>query len=78
MKLSAKTRPHLLRLLLLGVVLGTLSWGILEKLAALSGFPFDLSLGPIGFDMYIISAYIRINPGSVLGAFLGYRMFAAA
>lgn len=78
MKLSAKTRPHLLRLLFLGLMLGTLSWGIIEKVAALSGLPFDVSLGPIGFDIYVISAYIRINPGSVLGAFLGYRLFASA
>jgi hypothetical protein len=78
MKLNTKTRTYFVRFLLLGIIIGTLSWAIIEKLLALLGLPFDLSLGPIGLDFYLISLFFRVNPGTLLGALLGYRLFAKA
>ena len=67
MKLIRKNLTPLLIFLFLGLVIGTLAWGLLERLVALGGREFSLSVGPLGFDLGVISFYLRFNPGSLLG-----------
>ncbi len=78
MKLNSKTGSYLTRFIFLGVVIGTLSWAIIERLLSFAGIPLDLSIGPLGADLYVISLYFRANPGTILGALLGYRLFIRA
>ncbi len=75
MKLSKRTSGHFLRLLILGIVLGTLFWELLEKIIALSGGALSLSVGPVGFDTGVLAVRLIINPGSFLGALGGYALF---
>jgi hypothetical protein len=76
LKLTGKTFRPLLLLIFLGTVIGTLAWGILERLIShLSARPFDLSVGPLGFDLGVLQFYIKINPGSLLGAAGGFFIF---
>lgn len=75
MKLIKKNLQPLLLLLFLGLLIGTLSWDILERLAAAAGLPFSLSVGPVGFDLEVISFFIRFNPGTFLGAAGGILLF---
>lgn len=67
MKLSAKTLPVFLRILLLFLVIGTLTWEIVERVVALAGGTLDLSVGPVGFDVDVIAFWIAANPGTLLG-----------
>ena len=67
MKLSGKNLPVLFRLLLICVVVGTLAWEVIERLVALAGVALDLSVGPVGFDIEVLSIYIAVNPGTLLG-----------
>jgi hypothetical protein len=63
-------------LIFLGTIAGTLAWGILEKIIShFSSRPFDLSAGPLGFDLGALMFYIRVNPGSLLGAAGGFWLF---
>lgn len=78
MKLNSKTRVHLVRFLLLGLIIGTLAWGIIERLFAYAGLPFSLNAGPIGFDIGVLSVHMSVNPGSLIGLALGYRLFTGA
>jgi hypothetical protein len=67
MKLSSKNLPVLFRLILLCTVVGTLAWELVERLVALAGGALDLSVGPVGFDIEVLSIYIAVNPGTLLG-----------
>ena len=62
-------------LLFVAAVVGTLAWGLLERLLALGGATVDASVGPIGFDLHVISLYFRFNPGSILGLITGALIF---
>ncbi len=75
MKYIPKNRPVLIRLLILGATTGTLLWALCEMLADAAGLPFCLSLGPVGFDLYVVSFFLRINPGTFLGAAAGFLIF---
>ena len=75
MKLNARNRPTLIRLTLLGILTGSLAWGLLEALLRLFGFSLSLELGPVGFDLYILSLWLRINPGSLFGLIGGMLLF---
>lgn len=66
-KLNSKNLPVLIRLLLLCMVVCTLAWELVQRLLALAGVALDLSLGPIGFDIQVISLYVQANPGTLLG-----------
>ena len=75
MKLIKKnTRPFLL-LLFLGLLIGTLTWDIIERLFAMGGIDFSLNTPPIGFDMGVIRFYLRFNPGSFFGCGGGIILF---
>jgi len=75
MKLTSKSLSTLVILIVLVGVAGTLSWEILERLLALFSFPLDLRVGPIGFDTGILSMHMLVNPGTIAGGIVGYRMF---
>ncbi len=76
-KLVKKNLTPFVTILVLGLIIGTLAWDILERIFAAAGLPFSLSTGRIGFDLDVIAFYIRINPGSFLGAAGGVLLFRA-
>ncbi len=75
MKLTAKTRPWLSRMIFIGMIGGTLVWSIVEILFHNVGIPLNLTIGPIGFDLYVISFWLRINPGTLLGGASAWILF---
>ena len=75
MKLTKKNRSSLVLVLILGLLIGTLSWEVLERIIALTGRQLDLSIGPVGFDLHVVSVWIRLNPGSFLGTIAGIILF---
>jgi hypothetical protein len=75
MKLIKKHVGAFLLLVLLGIFIGTLAWDIIERIFAQAGLPFSLETGPIGFDIGVLSVYMKINPGSFLGAAGGILLF---
>lgn len=75
MKLSKRTLGHFLRLVFLGLAVGTLAWELLERIIALGGAEFNLSTGPVGFDAGVVALWFEINPGSPIGALAGWLLF---
>ena len=75
MKLAARNVGVLIRLLILTTVVGTLVWEIIERLLGLLNVALDLSVGPIGFDIEVISFSIMANPGTVLGIPVAILLF---
>ena len=67
MKLNSKNLPVLIRLFLICIVVSTLAWELLERFLAMGGVTIDLSVGPIGFDIQVISIFLQVNPGTLLG-----------
>jgi hypothetical protein len=75
MKLSGRTRSTFVLFLLLGVLIGSLAWELLERILARFSLELGLSLGPVGFDLAVLAFSLVINPGSVLGALGGALLF---
>ena len=75
MKLNSKNLPVLFRLLILCIVVGSLAWELLERLLELGGVGMDLSLGPVGFDIDVVSLYLKVNPGTLLGVIPAVFLF---
>ena len=75
MKLIKKNAGLFSLLFLLGLVTGTLAWEIFERILLLAGTRLDLSVGPFGFDLDVIAVYLKVNPGSLLGAAAGVFLF---
>jgi hypothetical protein len=75
MKLTKKNSGLFALLIFLGLLIGTFSWEILERILLTAGAPIDLSAGPIGFDLDVISLFIKVNPGSLVGAAAGVVFF---
>ncbi len=49
------------------VVVGTLTWEVLERVAAYAfGEGPELTVGPYGFDIGVLAVWVRLNPGSIL------------
>ncbi len=67
MKYTKKNRPILLRMLLLAVLIGTFAWDLLERVLHMADIPLDLAIGPVGFDLHVISCYLYLNPGTLFG-----------
>ncbi len=64
MKLKAST---IAGVTLLCVMVGTLTWEILERLATFAfGDGPTLTVGPYGFDLGVLAVWVRLNPGSIL------------
>ncbi len=75
MKLTAKNLPTLLRILLLCLLVGTLAWEILERVLEYAGLPLSLGIGPVGFDLRVISLWAMFNPGSLIGIVPAFLLF---
>lgn len=67
MKITQKYLKYLYLFIILGIVIGSLCWEIFERIVHLSGINLDLSVGPVGFDISVLSVYLKINPGSFIG-----------
>lgn len=68
---SAPISPQLL--FVLSILSGTLGWEVIVSLLAIFGLSLELSTGPVGFDVRVISFYMEVNPGTFIGLFFGYR-----
>ncbi len=67
MKLSGKNAPTLAAIVVLGAVVGGLAWEVVERVSARLGLVLGLSVGPIGFDLSVISLHFLVNPGTFAG-----------
>ncbi len=77
MKLSKKNHQAFIIIIFLSILAGSFTWFILEIFFKNIGIPFSFSTGKIGFDIEILSLYINVNPGTVLGMIGGYFVFKA-
>jgi hypothetical protein len=75
MKLTKKNYRPFALLITLGLLTGTLAWEIFERVLLLVGANIDLGVGPIGLDLDVLAVYIKVNPGSLLGAGAGAFVF---
>lgn len=75
MKLLKKNIGPLLFILAIMLIIGTVTWEILVRLLSYGDIHIDVHVGPIGFDISVISFYIHINPGSLLGIAGGFFLF---
>ena len=75
MKLTKKTRGSFAWMLFLGLMIGTLVWELAERLLALAGVDVTLAVGPVGFDVGVLSMYLKVNPGSLMGIPAGLLLF---
>lgn len=75
MKFSRKNLRIFSLFLFLGAVIGTLAFDIIEKIITLFWANFSFSTGAIGFDISLISFYMKLNPGTLLGTAAGYSVF---
>ena len=67
MKYTKKNRPVLIKMILLAVLIGTFAWDLLERVLQLMDIPLHIAIGPIGFDLHVISCYLYLNPGTLFG-----------
>lgn len=77
MKLLKKHLGAFFLVVFLGIFIGTLTWFIVERIFAEAGLPFSVETGPVGFNLGVISLYLKMNPGSILGAIGGVLLFRA-
>jgi hypothetical protein len=75
MKLTSKTLSTLLILAFLGAVVGGLAWEVADRICQRFGAVLGMSVGPIGFDLSVISVRFLVNPGTVLGLLAGIALF---
>ncbi|MFP3958971.1 MAG: hypothetical protein ACLFUX_02270 [Spirochaetaceae bacterium] len=75
MKLGKQNLGILTRLMLLTALIGTFAWALAEHLAGAVGADVSLSVGPVGFDAMVLSVYVYVNPGTVLGALAAVPVF---
>ena len=75
MKFNKKTSKHFFLFLVLGIIIGSLCWELLERLIALSGYDLNLTAGPVGIDAGVLEVRLMVNPGSLLGGACGYLLF---
>jgi hypothetical protein len=75
MKLNSRNRSTFLIFLGLGFLIGTLGWEVLERIVQRMGFELALGIGPVGFDLSVLSVFIKINPGTFIGILGGIFLF---
>lgn len=75
MKLSKRNQGPFFAILLGSIAAGTLGWELLARFLSYAGIELSLSVGPVGFDIAVLSVYIEINPGSFLGVLGGILIF---
>lgn len=71
---SGKTFLSPQLIFILAILAGTLGWEVLVSILALGGLELELSTGPVGFDVEVLSFYLEVNPGTFIGLFAGYRL----
>jgi len=75
MKYSSRNRATLFRLILLGLLAGTLAWALAERALGYAGVMIDMGIGPIGFDLRVLAVSLYVNPGTLLGIAGGWILF---
>ena len=75
MKLNGRNRSTFLAFLALGSLVGALAWEVLERILLQLGFELALGIGPVGFDLSVLSVYFKINPGTFIGLLGGIFLF---
>ncbi len=77
MTLNKRSLPTLILCLVLGVLIGSLGWEVLERILSQLGIDFSLTMkDPLKlFDLYVLSVSFRANPGTFLGALGGVLLF---
>ena len=75
MKLTGRNRSTLAQFICLGFLIGSLAWELFERIMVHSGLELALGIGPIGFDLLVLSFYFKINPGSFFGLIGGFLLF---
>ena len=75
MKLSSRNRSTFLIFLGLGFLIGTLGWEVLERILLQLGWEIALGIGPVGFDLSVLSVFIKLNPGTFIGVLGGVLLF---
>jgi hypothetical protein len=75
MKLIKKNLSTFIWVCLLGIIAGTLTWELIERILSQAGIFVNLSTDPVGFDLSVLTVYLKINPGSIAGAVGGVFLF---
>ncbi len=75
MKVTNKNIGKFTAFLLLFCVAGTLAWELVEVILYAAGLNVNLSVGPVGFDLDVLSVFISANPGTILGIAVGWLLF---
>ena len=78
MKLNKKNLGTLIALLLLGALVGSLAWELLERLVRATGTDFSLTMDKALqlFDLYVLAVSFRANPGTIAGLAGGAVLFS--
>jgi hypothetical protein len=75
MKVTNKNLGKFIGFLVMFSVMTTLCWELLEVIIGLTGGDFSLTAGPVGFDIGVLSVFIKINPGTPAGFAAGWLLF---
>jgi len=75
MKLNKKNRSFFFTFLGLGILIGSLSWEVLERALSQVGINLALGIGPVGVDLAVFSFFLLINPGTFIGIAGGIFLF---
>ena len=77
MKLNKKNLGTLIALLLLGALVGSLAWEVLERVIRATGSDFSLTMDRALqlFDLYVLAVSVRANPGTIAGLAAGAVLF---
>ncbi len=75
MKITKKNLNSFIGFIVLFSVMGSLAWELLEVILNTAGLAINLTAGPVGFDIDVLSVYIMANPGTLLGAAAGFLLF---
>jgi hypothetical protein len=75
MKLSKRNQGTFFAVVVGSIAAGTLGWELLARVLSYAGIELSLSVGPVGFDIAVLSVYMEINPGSFLGLLGGIVLF---
>ena len=77
MTLNKKSLPTLILCLILGMLIGSLGWEVLERILSQLGIDLSLTMKePLKLlDLYVLSISARANPGTFLGGLGGVLLF---
>ncbi|MBN1696264.1 MAG: hypothetical protein JW881_02015 [Spirochaetales bacterium] len=79
MKLTVKNKTLFLLFLVLGLLIGSIAWEVLERIIhlmpGLSDFSLTMNEPLTLFDFYVLAVSFRGNPGTILGSIAGIILF---